>query len=241
MLHLDRVTAVLVDTCCPELAKLALIDSLERVSFKEVIVASPVNLAPALKDARWIQVPYWPNRMGPQYWLWHELPLLLETDFMLILSWDGWIIDETMWTDEFLEYDIVGAPWWFTDGQNVGHAQLRSRRIMGHLRDRPTELPLTHPEDNAICRKYRKELEAFGFKWPTEQLASRFSFETTRPHPDSKHFMFHSPWNFRHVLSPERLEERRRLMRQTPHLMYDERRDDPERDITIIWPHLKGD
>jgi hypothetical protein len=217
-LHLPRVTACLIDATCPELAQLALEDSLEQVSFGEVMIVSPDNFAP---DARWIEVPRWKDRFGMYNFLWYELPKLLATEFVLILSWDGWVIDASCWSDEFLEYDVVGAPWSYDDGLNVGHALLRSKRIMKFLCDRPNEFPVQHPEDGTLCRTYRRDLERHGFRWPTEQVASRFAFEATRPSHNSRHFMFHSPFNFPRVLDQTRLAIRMELMRKTPYLKDD--------------------
>jgi hypothetical protein len=78
--------------------------------------------------------------------------------------------------------------------------------------------PVREKEDELLSRIYRPTLEQNGFKWPDEQLASKFSFECTRPSVDSKHFMFHDSFNFPSVLSGAKLDERISLMKANPYL-----------------------
>ena len=35
----------------------------------------------------------------------------IETDYLLIVQYDGTIVRQDAWTDEFLNYDYIGAPW----------------------------------------------------------------------------------------------------------------------------------
>lgn len=35
---------------------------------------------------------------------------VIETEFALIVQDDGWILDSSNWTDDFLKYDYIGAP-----------------------------------------------------------------------------------------------------------------------------------
>jgi len=35
----------------------------------------------------------------------------IESDFVLIIQDDGHIVNPTIWSDKFLEYDYIGAPW----------------------------------------------------------------------------------------------------------------------------------
>ena len=137
---------------------------------------------------------------------------------MILIHWDGWIVNPSCWRDEFLQYDYIGAPWWYDDGLNVGNGNaIRSMRLMRFLQQNTAEFPLTtYKEDDLISRTYRPMLQRHDFKWPPETLASQFSFECTRPSWSSRHFMFHDSFNFPLVLAGERLDERVRLMRANP-------------------------
>lgn len=217
-LRLPDVTLVMIDTQCHELARLAMEDSLRDIEFGDAVIFSdePIEVA----GARWIKVPKWPNIAECSDFMWYELPDHIETKWAINIQWDSWISDPDCWTDEFLQYDYVGAPWWYDDNLNVGNGcALRSRSLMRFLQENKERFPLSiSQEDHLIGRVYRGALEEAGFKWPPETLASRFSLECTRPSNDSRHFMFHDSFNFPSVLKGERLAERMRLMRENPNI-----------------------
>jgi Protein of unknown function (DUF5672) len=215
-LRLPDVTLVLIDGTCPELSRLSLEDSMAQVDCSEVLICSPNEIGVA--GTRWIKTPKWSDRLGPSAFIWYELPDLVKTDWMLLTSWDAWVIDSSLWSNEFLDYDYVGAPWWYNDGLNVGHGLLRSRRLLKFLGAKREAFPLAHPEDDLLSRSYRPALEKHGFRWAPEPVASRFMFECTRPSPNSRHFMFHDSFNFPFVLDRDRLAERLRLMLENPYL-----------------------
>lgn len=102
----------------------------------------------------------------------------VETDFALVVQYDGFVLNGRCWRDEFRAHDYIGAPW--QDGVGNGGFSLRSRRLLQALRDpRITELV---PEDIAICRTYRRLLEDdHGILFAPPELAARFSFETLTP------------------------------------------------------------
>jgi predicted O-methyltransferase YrrM len=215
-LRLPDVTLVMIDTQCHELARLAMQDSLREVEFGDAIIFSdePIEVA----GTRWVKIPKWPNITECSHFMWYELPDHIKTKWAINIQWDSWIVDAGCWTDEFLNYDYVGAPWWYNDNLNVGNGcALRSSALMRFLQTNKERFPLSRSqEDHLIGRVYRPALEENGFKWPSEILASRFSLECTRPSPDSRHFMFHDSFNFPFALEGDRLAERIRLMRANP-------------------------
>ena len=102
----------------------------------------------------------------------------VETAFALIVQYDGYVLNGSRWSDEFLRYDYIGAPWGYGDGMAVGNGgfSLRSRKLLLALQD--AEISPQHPEDLAICRTYRPLLEArHGIRFAPPELAARFSFE----------------------------------------------------------------
>jgi hypothetical protein len=57
----------------------------------------------------------------------------VKTDHVLVVQWDGFILDADAWDDRFLEFDYIGAPWpHFGDDHDVGNGgfSLRSRRLL---------------------------------------------------------------------------------------------------------------
>lgn len=221
--HIPNVTLHLMDGgVCLELAQMSLRDTLSQCSFDQVLITTPEDIRTD-PSQEWVQIPYWKSNQQSELFVWYDLPEYMRCAHVLMTSWDAWVIDASLWDDEFRKYDYLGAPWWY-DEFNVGHGLLRSKRLLQFLRRSKHTFPLDsplrqqHPEDSLLSRVYRTRLEALGFKWPSNQVASRFMFECTRPAIDSRHFMFHDSFNFRYVLHDERLQERIEAMLRTPYL-----------------------
>lgn len=108
----------------------------------------------------------------------------IDTDYVLVVEYDGFILNPNAWSDNFFKYDYIGAPWWYEDGLNVGNGgfSLRSKKLLNILRDDKNIIE-TFPEDHHICRTYRKYLEEKGIKFAPEELARRFSIEGGAHYP----------------------------------------------------------
>lgn len=138
------------------------------------------------------------GKRGYSQFIIKELDQHVETDFVLITQHDAWVLDEKAWTDEFLEYDYVGAGWLEVDGYNVGNGgfSLRSKRLQ-HILATDEFINPFHPEDATICRLYRPYLEEkYGIKFAPDALADKFSFELREPIQSTFgfHGKFHKPY-----------------------------------------------
>lgn len=126
------------------------------------------------------------------------------TDHCLLIQWDGFVIDGGRWTEEWLDFDYIGAPWpQFPAGGDVGNGgfSLRSRRLLEACRD--PDFVRAHPEDVAICRTNRALLEQrHGIRFADRESAALFSFERTIP-PEPT-FGFHGIFNMAAVLGIEK-------------------------------------
>jgi hypothetical protein len=116
----------------------------------------------------------------------------------LIIHPDGFAVNREAWTDEFLEYDYIGASW--NDG-TVGNGGfcLRSRKLydafisigiknstndyQDYMND-SFYYVITEsgekfiPEDNIICKVHREKLEKeYDIKFAPLYIANRFSIE----------------------------------------------------------------
>lgn len=136
------------------------------------------------------------------------MPMIVGEDYNLIIQDDGFAVNADAWTDEFLQYDYIGACW----GEDVGNGgfSLRSKKLYRALhnlnviynwREFPKELyrpefeghvwlNTTHadepiiPEDNIICRIYKQDLVTlYGIKFAPAALADRFSIENKLQSP----------------------------------------------------------
>lgn len=226
MLQLPNITLVLIETREHALACLALNECLKVAEFGEVLIVTdnPDKFWCGLhvnQEPKFHIVPDWSDKLGWARSMWYDVPPLLRTSHMLGIQWDSWIIDPTMWRDEFLDYDFCGAPWWYKDGKNVGNSGfcLKSTRLARFLAKNRDKFPCdTSIEDDLLCRKYRPKLEELGFVWAPEKVAYDFSFEGCAGNKPTKHFGFHAAFNFGWVLDHDRLLERARLMFQSPYI-----------------------
>lgn len=133
-------------------------------------------------------------------WVCCELWRYITTSHVLLIQWDGMVIDASAWTDEFLNYDYIGAPWNYKDGRNVGNGgfSMRSTNLMQFISQDEfiQDVGVYAPEDEVICRLYRKYLESKGVRFAPEDLAHRFSFEMHPPKQKTFgfHAHFHQPY-----------------------------------------------
>ena len=105
----------------------------------------------------------------------------VDTEFMLLIQWDGYILNPDAWSDEFYEYDYIGAVWdWHTGPYRVGNGgfTLRSKKLMDIIKNDPRFKNSMDNEDWYICNIMRPYLETMGCKFAPEHIARRFSIET---------------------------------------------------------------
>ncbi|HUK05973.1 MAG TPA: DUF5672 family protein [Burkholderiales bacterium] len=174
-----RTTLACVDCRHHELAVVALRRSMAQCRFERVQLFTNRKLD--LPDIEVVVIPDIASIAGYSRFMVKELGARIDTDFALVVQYDGFVANGKRWRAEFLDYDYVGAPW--PDG-SVGNGgfSLRSKKLLRALQDpRIAELV---PEDAAICKTYRGLLESeYGIRFAPTAVAARFSFET-RPPPE---------------------------------------------------------
>jgi hypothetical protein len=167
--------------------------SLSKIRFTESLF---LTSAPILSTADIRVQPIPPITSVDEYsnFIIYELHKFIKTSYCLIVQWDGFVINDRCWTNEFLEYDYIGAPFkkrlddpvYATDNMGTFYAvgnggfSLRSKSLLLAS----TKLGLVRPfwsssnnEDGFFCVENRRTLESHGFKWAPEALATRFSNE----------------------------------------------------------------
>jgi hypothetical protein len=177
------------------------------VTFGDAILFSDKMYLPSSASIKLVVVPPLRGWEAVNRVWWHEVPELVKTSHFLIVQWDSWVLNAASWDPDWLQYDYIGAPWPWHQIYRVGNGgfSLRSRRLHDHLAHRRLRYPLAHPEDDALCRRYRPMLEAEGFMWAPESAARCFSFE----HGDAAAtFGFHGVFRWPEVLHGERLQKR---------------------------------
>jgi hypothetical protein len=214
MLELPDVTLACIDTRHPALALEALGRCRAQARFARTLLFTDTQLVPAappgveLVDVRIDSVAAYSR------FLLQALAPHVRTSHVLVVQWDGFVIDASAWQPAFLAHDYIGAPWHDVPGDaGVGNGgfSLRSRRLLDALQD----LPPAHPEDTCICRDHRAALEARGLRFAPRALAQAFAFERTPPAGPS--FGFHGLFNFDRVLPRDELAP---LLRRLPDAMF---------------------
>ncbi len=135
----------------------------------------------------------------------YDLCNYIESDYVLIVHNDAYILRPYEWRDEFYEYDYLGAPWrkdehFTSEGVNVrvgnGGFSLRSKKMLTILND--LKLPFTdngtgfYNEDGILCVYYRKILEDNGIKFAPVDLCAEFSLEKVVAETVWNPFGFHN-------------------------------------------------
>lgn len=129
----------------------------------------------------------------------------LETDYFLVVQFDGFILNAQEFSPHFFQYDYIGAPWPWFPHCSVGNGGFswRSRRLAeagARLGYRPDT---GQAEDEFLCRTHRVRLETeAGCHFAPVELANHFSWEAgTRRFPTfGFHGVFHLPQLYREQL-----------------------------------------
>lgn len=199
-LALDDITLCAIDSINRPLAARALEISTGHCTFADAVLFSHEPVEGSFRNVRIHQVS---SLAAYTEFMLTELRKLFHTPFVLVTQWDGYVIDPTAWSGEFLQYDYIGAKWpYYTDGMQVGNGgfSLRSKRLLEVLAaDAEFSILPQIPEDELICRVYRSVLEQrHGIRFAPPALADRFSYELILPPYPT--FGFHGMLNFwRHV------------------------------------------
>lgn len=117
-----------------------------------------------------------------------------DADYILLIQDDGHIVNADMWSDEFLDYDYIGAPWpnendWINlqtisseirevfEKNRVGNGgfSLRSRKFLNYSNTFSTCGGIG--EDSFLCTRKYDEAIKHGIKFAPFEVACRFSYE----------------------------------------------------------------
>ena len=206
MMSVPKTTLLAVDCQCPALAARALALSLGQCSYEHAKLLTDSPTLPDL-DERVTLVPIPKITSAREYsrFMLKDLLRFVDTDFVQIVQWDGYVINARAWRPEFFNYDYIGARWWFRESpRNVGNGgfSLRSRRLLEALQDPAIETE--GPEDDAICLEHRDLLERrHGIKIAPAHVADAYAFEGTRP--SRAPFGFHRMFNFPYLYGDSEL------------------------------------
>lgn len=183
MINKISITLVIIDTDSYELAHAALERSANALPFDKIIVFSDnssrwrigeVVLIPKIRTIR----DY--NRL-----ILIQLAERIETDYVLIIQWDGFILNPDKFDKFFFNYDYIGAPIFHPrSGEKIvgnGGFSLRSKKLLKSLVKYTSLINIEDPEDMTICHYMRPTLEdKSDIIYAPVDVAFRFSLEHGR-------------------------------------------------------------
>lgn len=204
-LSLPQVTLCCVDST-PRLdwSLKALQHCLTQVSFGDAFLCTDrASLAGrALPDGvRWVEIHPLDSIEAYSDFMIKGLAPHLRTSHLLVVQWDGYVLNPAAWREEFLSVDYIGAPWnHIPEPWKVGNGgfSLRSAALLQALQD-PAIRP-EHPEDLCICKTNRPALEARGLRFAPLGMAERFAVEDGPL--SAEVFGFHGPYHLPSLLPP---------------------------------------
>jgi hypothetical protein len=247
-LRLKDVTIAVADCLHPELAARALEVSLDKVDFADAVLFSDATVAGRFRCEA---IP--PIRSMEDYsrFCLRDLCERIATPFVLVVQWDGYVIDPAAWTSQFLRYDYIGAPGFSSEAMRhrpwvVGNGgfSLRSRRLLDAVAALPTIEGIA--EDRFICEVYRGVLEGEdGIRFAPEALADRFCF--FQRDPQGPAFGFHGFYNLHRAGDDEsvmdtirRMTEQQLVKADVFQLMHVALRDGRDDLVRRIYAMVRG-
>lgn len=110
----------------------------------------------------------------------------IDTEYCLLIQYDGFVLNPDKWLPEFLEYDYIGSPDMIVnkelvgaeDDRRVGNGgfSLRSKRLLELLqKSEEIDTNINFGEDYMICYIYRDFLKGKGIRFAQEELGNKFS------------------------------------------------------------------
>jgi glycosyltransferase involved in cell wall biosynthesis len=207
ILHLPNVTLIAMTSVQVEETVQALRYSMDGITFGKVKFLShyqPYNLT---NDIEFYRIDNVPSINDWCYKIIYQLDRYVDTEYILLVHADGFVVNPEQWKDEFFQYDYVGSPFPLphdnfsyrdVNGEivRVGNSvSLRSKRLIELANKLKLPWQDDHGffhEDGFICVKNRHIYEAHGMKFAPLEVAKHFGHESMIPEIKGiRPFLFH--------------------------------------------------
>jgi hypothetical protein len=215
------VSLVILETRYHELAKLALQHWTRRINFNEVVVFSDKNILPGSK---WIPVnPLLDENRDYGDILVRGMWPFIKTDYMILINWDTLLRDQSLWTEEFFDYDYIGSmwPWQAPHSDNTDHCGIswRSKKLLNAMRY-PAVESITDEIPYHVSHHMEKIMrEKFSIRISERDMDLRFVLELAQD--DGNSFSVRGLWNIINVFSRDVSES---YVLGMPDMMWDDLR-----------------
>lgn len=186
------ISILAVSTIAHDLTKFAIENTLKNIDVDRVVTLSDKNFYP---QGDFHLIDTITDRKQYSRIMLKEVYQYIETDYVLVVQYDGMAVNRQNWTDDFLLFDYIGAPWPWYPTNNVGNGgfSLRSRRLIELMSRYDFAFIEDLNEDENICRYNRLQLEYHGIKFADVKTAAKFSHEREAAKQDT--FGFHGMFN----------------------------------------------
>jgi hypothetical protein len=185
-LQLPQVTLLGIDCVHIERLQAALTASQRDIDFGAVklLTSLPTD------DARLVTIPHIDSIEEFSRFCVEDLTKYVDTDYVLLVQYDGFVLSADRWDPDFLNYDYIGAPletstWTPMDPAvpipkyivGNGGFCLRSKKFLDLSAQFVKEgiIANTHPEDVVLSYVYKEAFEKEGMKYAPVEVAMRFS------------------------------------------------------------------
>ncbi len=194
MLKLDNITVVCVTSVRVQESIDALVETAKHGQYSSIKLITHRDDTGNLPDVpTGIIVEECPklDYKGYSEYIIYQLHNHIDSEFALIINWDGFVTTPDQWDNKFLDYDYIGALWTVdhkykdVNGRDIfvgnGGFSLRSKKLL-ELASK-IEIPWEPregkywQEDAIFSVKNRHIYEQAGFKWAPKTLAAKFSQE----------------------------------------------------------------
>ncbi len=204
---LPNVTLVAVATRNVEETLKALLYSCKDISFGNVKLLSHYTPYCNNEIVNFVRINQMKNIDDWSHFIVYELGAYIDTDYILLVHADGFVVNAKEWRNEFLNYDYIGSPWPLPkddfsyrdiNGEliRVGNSvSLRSKKLL----DLPKLINIPWESDNGyfnedgfVCVKNKHLFEEYGMKFAKIDVAKYFAHEAMIPEiKNIKPFAFH--------------------------------------------------
>lgn len=208
-LKLPDVTICSADSAFVDFTARALVKSMEGVEFGDAILFSD---RPRDGPFRYVRIAPLTSVEAYSAFCLEEMVKWIRTPRVLVVQWDGYVINPGAWANTFRKFDYIGAAWHglsFPRGRMVGNGgfSLRSHKLLKALTRLPAVEMAGEPEDRVICHQQRAKLERqFGIRYAPVKIADRFSYEYNKPGTKLP-FGFHGIYHLWRHLEPDVLRD----------------------------------
>ncbi len=208
-LVLDNVTLIAVSSVKIRKTIKALEYSMRGVQFAEAVLVTHKKPLSLPENITYKHTEKITNIDMFNYMMVYDLYKYVDTDYALLIHYDGFVVNPDKWQDRFLDYDYIGSPWPIPPEDDkityrdihgnlcrVGNSvSIRSKRLM----ELPSKLNIPWQpfhgwfnEDGFICCNNRHIFEEHGMKFAPVDVAIHFGQESMVPEGEGvKSFAFH--------------------------------------------------